>query len=417
MIADHKPSLQPTPTRGRRWPWILGVVALVGLVAWIWTSTHRGAGHAGGRVGGRPTADQVVPVMVGDVTRADVPLTFSAVGTVEASESVSLRAQTSGTVLAVGFEEGRPVRKGQVLYRLDPAPALAMVRQAEATLARDRAQLAQAQADARRFRALGAQGFVSRQQAEQAGASAAALAATVQADLAQVENARVQLGYATVRSPIDGMAGARLLDVGNVVRAGDTAPLVVINRVTPVMVRFAVPQGEIDRVRRYHAAGPLAVTATPRGGRPHAGKLAFFENAVDPATGTLGMQARFPNADQALVPGQFVDVTVTLAVEKDKVVAPTQAILPAQEGHLAFVLGEGDKVAQRPVRVERVVGARTIVAEGLKPGDKVITDGTLQLRDGAKVEIRTTLVPPSPPPGGRGGRGRGAGGQGQGGGH
>lgn len=398
----------PAPTGGgRRWPWILAVVAVVGVIAWIWVSHHKGGPRqAGGR--GKPALDQTVPVMVGEVKRVDVPLTLQAIGTVEASESVQVRAQASGEVLAVGFQEGRPVQKGQVLYRLDPAPARAAYQQVQAQLARDKATLAQARADAKRFQALGAQGFVSRQQAEQAAAQANALAATVQADMAQLQNAQVSLDWATVRSPIAGVAGARLVDVGNLVRAGDTNPLVTINKLSPVMVRFSVPQAEIDRVRRYHAKSPLKVTATPRGGAAHAGQLAFFENAVDAGTGTLAIQAKFPNADQALIPGQFVDVGITLEVEKGLVVAPTQAVLPAQDGHLAFVVQADNTVVQRPVKVARAAGPLTVVAEGLKPGDKVVTDGTLQLRDGAKIEVRTTLVPPSPKPGeGKGRKRRG----------
>lgn len=412
MIAE--PPKPDTKKPRRRWPiWVAAAVA-IGLIAYIWVVNHRAgpgaAGGAGGR-GGRMGAgdDKPVPVLVGEVKQADVPLTIAAIGTVEAAESVQVRAQITGNVVGVGFEEGQPVRRGQVLFRLDPGPALAAVRQAEAAVARDRAQLAQARADAARSRSLGAQGYISRQQAEQAGSQVAALEATVQAGRAQVENARVQLGYATIRSPIDGVAGARLVDAGNLARANDANPLVVINRVTPAMVRFAVPQGEIDRLRRYHKQRALKVTATPRGGAPHQGTLAFLENAVDAATGTLGMQARFPNVDAALVPGQFVDVQVTLTVEEDRVVAPAQAVLPAQDGHLAFVV-EGEKVVQRTVKVARAAGPLTVVAEGLKPGEKVVTDGTLQLKDGANVEIRTGLEPPSPKPGeGRRGRGQGGG--------
>ncbi len=398
MIADPvKP--ETTPHR-RRWPFWVGAALVVALLTFIWITNHRGGpggaggpGGRGGRMGGG--SDAPVPVLVGAVKRADVPLTLNAIGTVEAVESVSIRAQTTGSVIAVGFEEGGPVRRGQILFRLDAAPALAALRQAEASLARDRAQLAQARADAARFRALGAQGYISRQQAEQAGSTVAALEATVQAGRAQVETARVQLAYATIRSPIDGQAGTRQIDVGNLARAGDATPLVVINRVTPAMVRFALPQAELDRVRRYHRQKALRVTVTPRGGAPHTGTLAFLENAVETATGTLAMQARFPNADGALVPGQFVDVLVTLAIEPDRVVAPAQAVLPAQEGHIAFVLN-GDKVAQRSVRVARAAGPVTVIADGLKPGDQVVTDGTLQLRDGARVDVRTSLEPPAP---------------------
>jgi multidrug efflux system membrane fusion protein len=291
----------------------------------------------------------------------------------------------------------------------------ASLRQAEANMARDMAQLAQARADAARFRSLVAQGYVSRQQAEQSLASAQALEATVAADRALVENARVQLNYATIRAPISGVAGDRLLDVGNLVRSGDTNALVVIHRVSPAMVSFSVPQGEIDRVRRFQAQKPISVTATPRGGRAHTGTVTFIDNAVDPSTGTLRLQARFPNTDGAMVPGQFADVSIRLTVEQDRVVAPAQAVQPGQNGHFVYVLNPDNTVTQRSITLARSVGEDAVVASGLQPGEKVVTDGTLQLRDGGKVEVRDSLIPPSPQPRRAGeGRGRGAG-QGQGG--
>jgi multidrug efflux system membrane fusion protein len=384
-----------TPPRRRRWvPWLAGLLIVGALVA-IWTTTHAG-GKQGGRMG-RMGLEGPVPVMVGEVSRSDVPITVDAVGTVEAAESVSVRPQTAGPVLAMRFVEGKPVRRGQVLYELDRAPLEAALRQAEASMARDQAQLAQAHADAGRYRSLLAQGFVARQQAEQAVSSAAALEATVAADRAQVQNARVQLSYATIRSPIDGVAGVDQAGVGNLVSPGGATPMVVINRLRPALVSFTVPQGEVDRVRRYQAAAPIRVVATPRGGGAHMGQVVFLDNAVDSGTGTLRLKASFPNQDDALLPGQFADVTMTLTVEKSRVVAPLQAVLPGQDGHFVFVLNGDDTVSQRPVKLERQVEDKAVVAGGLQPGEKVVTDGTLQLKDGAKVEVRKSLIPPSPP--------------------
>jgi multidrug efflux system membrane fusion protein len=357
-------------------------------------------------MGGRGGMNATVPVLIGTVRQADMPVKLSAVGAVEASESVQVRAQISGQVLAVGFQEGQPVKQGQVLYRLDSAPLVASLRQAEATLARDRANLAQARADAQRFQSLANQGFIARQQAEQAIASANALAATYQANQAQVENARVQLAYATLKAPISGVAGDRLVDVGNLVRAGDTNPLVVINRVSPAMVRFSIPQNDIDRVRRFQKQKPIQVKATPRGGTTHTGTVVFLNNAVDPSTGTLSLQARFPNADQALVPGQFVDVDITLTTERNRVVAPAQGVMPGQAGHHVFVVNADNTVSERMITVDRTLGEDAVIAKGLKPGERIVTDGTLQLRDGAKIEIRKDLVPPAPPAGKREGRQR-----------
>lgn len=393
-----------TPERRKR-PWMpwLAVLVVAGAIAAIWISTH--SGGKGGARRGRMGPQGPVPVLAGAVATADVPVTLSAVGTVEAAESVAVRAQASGQVMAVRFTEGQPVRRGQVLYELDKAPLQAALAQAQAAVARDQASLEQARSDARRYQSLVTQGFVSRQQAEQSGSQAAALAATVAAGQAQVENARVQLSYATITSPIDGVAGDNQVDVGNLVRAGDTTPLVTINRLAPALVSFAVPQAEVDRVRRFQSQKPIQVTVVPRGGTAHTGTVVFIDNAVDPATGTLKLKARFPNADKALLPGQFAEVAITLTVEKNRVVAPLQAVLPGQDGSFVFVLNGDNTVSQRAIKVEREAGDQAVIARGLTPGEKVVTDGTLQLKDGAQVELRTNLIPPSPPAG-QGRRGR-----------
>lgn len=387
--------VQPNSSAPRRKRfWIAGAVALMIVALLVGKAlTSKEAKSAS------PQMTRVVPVLADDVRVADVPLLLSSVGTVEAMETVSVRAQASGQVLEVGFQEGKPVKKGQMLFKLDPSQLQAVLKQAEATLARDRAQLSQAKADARRFQDLLAQGFVSRQQAEQTASSVAALEATVQADQAVVENARVQLSYTTILSPIDGVAGDRQVDVGNLVTAGGTTPLLVINRVSPVFVSFTIPQNQIDRVRRYQAEAPIVVKATPRGGQPVTGKVVFLDNAVDPATGTLKLKAEFANASGALVPGQFADVALTLTTERNRVTAPAQAVQPSQTGHYAFVINPDLSVAQREVKLDRLQGDLAVVVSGLNPGERVVTDGTLQLRDGAKVEIREGIEPPANPEG------------------
>lgn len=387
--------VQPTPTTPRRKLfWFLGLAALIVVALLIGKSlTAKDAKPAA------PRMARVVPVLADDVKLANVPLLFSSVGTVEAMETVSVRAQTSGQVLEVGFQEGKPVKKGQMLFKLDPAPLQASLKQAEATLARDRAQLAQAKADARRYQELLEQGFVSRQQAEQMTSSVAALEATVQADQAVVENARVQLSYTTIVSPIDGVAGDRQVDVGNLVTTGGTTPLLVINRVSPVFVSFTIPQNQIDRVRRYQAEAPIVVKATPRGGQPVTGKVVFLDNAVDVTTGTLRLKAEFPNASGALVPGQFADVEMTLTTERNRVIAPAQAVQPSQTGHYAFVINSDLSVSQRDVKLDRIQGDLAVVEAGLNPGERVVIDGTLQLQEGAKVEIRDGIEVPAKPEG------------------
>ncbi len=406
-MIDVQP--RPSAPRQKRF-WILGVVALI-LVAVLVGKSFTAKEE-------KPQASRMVravPVLADDVKLAEVPLLLKSVGTVEAVETVSVRAQASGQVQEIGFQEGKPVKKGQLLFKLDPAPFQASVKQAEAALARDRAQLAQARADARRYQDLLAQGFVSRQQAEQMSSSVAALEATVQADQAVVENAKVQLSYTTITAPIDGVAGDRQVDVGNLVSAGGTSPLLVINRVSPVFVSFTVPQHEIDRVRRYQAEAPIRVKATPRGGQQVTGKVVFLDNAVDPSTGTLRLKAEFPNSNGALVPGQFADVELTLTTERNRVVAPAQAVQPSQTGHYAFVINPDLSVAQRDVKLERIQGDIAVVVSGLNPGERVVTDGTLQLRDGAKVELRDSIELPAKPEG-RAREGKPQGGKPQGGG-
>ncbi len=390
-MIDVQP--RPSAPRQKRF-WLLGIAALivVALVAGK-ALTSKDAKSDG------PRQVRAFPVLVDDVTLSQVPLLLSSVGTVEAMETVSVRSQASGQVLEVGFQEGQPVKKGQMLFKLDPAPLQASVKQAEAALARDRAQLAQARADAQRYQDLLAQGFVSRQQAEQMASSVAALEATVQADQAVVENAEVQLSYTTIVAPIDGVAGDRQVDAGNLVTAGGATPLLVINRVSPVFVTFPIPQNQIDRVRRYQAEAPIRVTATPRGGQPVTGKVVFLDNAVDPSTGTLKLKAEFPNASGALVPGQFADVALTLTTERNRITAPAQAVQPSQTGHYAFVVNEDLSVSQREVKLDRIQGDIAVVVSGLNPGERVVVDGTLQLRDGATVEIRDGIEPPAKPEG------------------
>lgn len=356
--------------------------------------------HGGGKGGeGRARDKQPVPVLAAKVARASVPLAVEAVGTVEAAESVAVRAQVTGTVTAVGFREGAPVKRGQMLFKLDAAPLEAALRQARATLARDRANLAQARADAARGAELAAKGYIARQAGEQAQSSAAALEASVAAGEAQVASAEAQLGYATIVSPIDGVAGARGIYAGNLARAGDATPLVTINQQAPILVRFTIPQNEVARFRRYQHQGGLSVTATPRGGTPQQGALAFVDNAIDPATGTLALKGRFPNAGGELIPGQFADVSLRLALEADRVVAPARALLAGQDGEFAFVIDEAGVARQRAVERERTVGDLAVITGGLAPGEDVVIDGTLQLKDGSPVALRDNLQPPSPDPG------------------
>jgi multidrug efflux system membrane fusion protein len=338
--------------------------------------------------GSAPTeAPKAVPVTLGAAVRMDVPVQLRAIGTVEAYSTVSVKTMVSGQVLKVHFVEGQDVRKGELIFELDPASYEAALQLAQATLAKDAALKENAEKEVRRYAALIEKDLVPRQQYDQIVSAAAALEATVKADAASVANARVQLGYCFIRSPIDGRTGSVLVQQGNVVKAND-ASLVTINQITPIRVSFAVPEQRLAAVRKYDAAHTLEVEAIPQDGKaePSAGALSFIGNAVDPATGTIQLKGTFPNADRRLWPGQFVNVVLTLTRKTGAVVVPSQAIQTGQQGQYVYVAGPGLTVEARAVTTGESFEGRTVIETGVQAGEKVVTDGQLRLVPGAKVE-------------------------------
>jgi multidrug efflux system membrane fusion protein len=337
----------------------------------------------------RPSA---VPVQVASVARIAAPLTISSNGTVEPLQTVAIEGQVGGTLEAVGFREGDDVQAGQLLFRIDPRPFDAALRQAQATLARDEVQARNAIRDAERYKTLAEKDYVTKSQADQAQATAAALQATLQADSASVDNARLNLAYTTIRSPISGRTGRLLVRQGNLVRPG-TGPLVVINQLRPILVRFPVTQRDFPALQRRLARGAVSVrvTASDSGPVNDAGALAFLDNAVDSLTGTITAKARFPNGNDALWPGEYVRVTVELEVQPNVVAVPTRAVLAGQQGNYVFVVG-GDRVAKvRPVEVGRAVGEMTTIDKGLEPGEHVVVDGQSRLIPGATVDVKNPV--------------------------
>lgn len=344
---------------------------------------------------GKPARNEPppVPVLAAAVERRPVPFTIGANGTVEPLETVAIEAQVSGVLLRVGFKEGDEVRAGQVLFEIDPAPYRATLEQAEGALARDQAQLVAATEDVRRFDALVQKEYVTTQQADQARATAAALEATVQSDKGAVQSARINLQYATIRSPIAGKAGNLMLRPGNLVRAASGSPLVTINRIHPILVRFAVPATQLEQIRRYRA-NALVVHAKPAGGSAAStGTLSFIDNAVDSATGTLLLKASFDNTDGALWPGQFVQVGLELYVQPDALVVPSTAVVAGQQGSYVFVVKPDRTTEVRDVRVARPAGDVTVLEGGVEPGEQVVTEGQLRLTAGAKVMIKPPATP------------------------
>jgi multidrug efflux system membrane fusion protein len=295
----------------------------------------------------------------------------------------------------VSFKEGDDVTEGQVLFTLDRRPLEATLQQVQANLARDLAQASNARTQAERYQTLASRGLVSGQEMQASATAAAALEATVEAVRAAVENAKVQLEYATVKAPISGRTGALIVHPGNLVRANDATPLVVINRVAPINVSFGIPEGQLPAFKRYLAERTLRVEASaPSEDVASMGHITFIDNAVDPTTGTIKVKGSFPNGDRRLWPGQFVNVVVTLRTDPAAVVVPTAAIQTGQQGDFAFVVKADQTVDLRSVMVDRTSGSESVVKEGLKPGETVITDGQLRLVAGSRIKVKSDAAQP-----------------------
>jgi multidrug efflux system membrane fusion protein len=329
-----------------------------------------------------------VPVVVGKAVQKDVPLELQAIGNVEAYEQASVKSQIEGQIVSVFFSEGQDVKKGDLLFRIDPRPYEAALRQAEATLAKDLAQAKNAEKDAKRYALLIEKDLIAKEQYEQVQANADALAALVNADRAAVEQSTLQLEYCTILSPFDGRVGSLLVNRGNVVKANDTV-LLTINKITPIYVSFAVPEKNLLDVRKYMKAQKLRVEAVIPGDEEHPqqGVLTFIDNAVNSATGTIQMKGTFENGDKKLWPGQFVNVRLVLSVEHGVIVVPSQAVQTGQSGQYVYVIKPEMTAESRPVKTERTHENETVILEGLNPGETVVTDGQLRLVTGVKVEI------------------------------
>jgi len=343
----------------------------------------------GGGAAERASAPPPVPVTVAPAVQKDAPVSLRAIGNVAAYSTVSLKAQVEGRVARVHFAEGQEVKRGDLLFALDARPFEAALRQAEANLARDRAQAENARVEADRFARLVKDGIVSRDEYDQAHARAASLEATVAADQAAVESARIQLQYCSIASPIDGRIGEILVHEGNVVKANETV-LAVINQLRPIYVEFAVPQQELDEIRTRMAGGELPVEAFRPADEDHpvVGALSFINNTVDTTSGTVLLKAVFPNANEDLWPGQFVTVTLRLATRHDAVMIPSRAVQTGQDGKFVFVVQPDGAVVSRPVSVGQTVGEEVVVEQGLAAGEQVVTEGQLRLAPGVRVQVK-----------------------------
>ena len=331
-----------------------------------------------------------VPVATAKVEQKSMPLALTVIGTAEASSNVAVHAQITGSLTSVNFREGDDVTKGQVLFTLDRRPLEGALAQAQATLARDTAQSVQAKSTAARFQDLQSRGIATKEQADVSRTTAAALDATLESDRAAVENAKVQLQYATITAPLSGRTGALIVHEGNLVRANDATALVVINQVAPIYVSFGIPEGKLPELKRYMAQGTVRVeAAAPGETTPSSGRITFIDNAVDSTTGQIRIKASFPNFDHRLWPGQFANVVVTLSTEPNAIVVPTAAVQNGQQGNYVFIVKPDMTVDLRTVAVQRQVAEATVVQSGLKPDEIVVTDGQLRLVPGARVSIKS----------------------------
>jgi RND family efflux transporter MFP subunit len=365
--------------------------AVVGGGYWYWQQSARGAtpeakskgGKGAGKGGG------VLMVKAARAVAKPMPVLVEAVGTVESEHSVQVRAQVSGVLSSALIKEGDKVKAGQLLFQIDPRTFRAQYNQALAALARDRAQLENARAQQERLEPLLKREFITRQEFDVAVTSTKSLEATVEADRAFAEQARIQLEYSSINAPISGRTGTLAVKPGNLVpAAGGGVPLVTINSMDPILVAFSVPERQLEEIRRYQGGKDMRIEIIPDRGGPAVaeGKLVFIDNTVTPQTGTVLLKTSVANKDEILWPGQFANVRIVLKIEPEAVVVPEVAVQPGQQGSFVYMVDDGKAKIQR-VKVSRQIGGEVVIAEGIKPGDIVLTEIPQAITPGAAVQV------------------------------
>jgi multidrug efflux system membrane fusion protein len=332
-----------------------------------------------------------VPVTLGTVTARNVPVYVNGIGSVQAYNTVTVKSRVDGQIVAVDFKEGEEVKQGQLLFQIDPRPYRATLEQAQAAKAKDEAQLESAQLDLARYAQLVGRGYQTRQSYDQQKALVAQLKAAVTGDQAQIDAAQLNLGYADIRAPIAGRLGARLVDIGNLVRATDNTALVTIIQLRPIYVSFTLPQRYLDRIRRNQTQAPLVVDAISGDGKRELaqGKLTLIDNRIDQSTGTILLKATFANRRERLWPGEFVNARVVLSVRHDVPTVPAQTVQQGPDGYFAYIVNPGDTVERRTIAVDAIQDGLAIVTKGLKPGEQVVVSGQYRLTNGARIVPRT----------------------------
>jgi multidrug efflux system membrane fusion protein len=328
-----------------------------------------------------------IPVTAGTVAAQDVPVFLLGIGTVQAYNSVSIKSRVDGQIVQIDFKEGQEVKQGDPLIQIDPRPYQAQLEQAQATKQKDEAQLAGAKLDLERYEKLLGTGYQTRQSYDNQTALVAQLQAAIKGDEAQINTAKLNLSYADIRSPIDGRLGAKLVDKGNLVHANDNTPLVTITEVKPIFVSFTLPQETLDDLRENNKEAPLVVYAYSGDGKKQLaeGKLTLIDNAIDQATGTIHLKARFDNDDEQLWPGEFVSLRVILSTRRNVATVPAQTVQNGPNGHYAYTIKPDNIVERRAVEVASIQDGIAVVTKGLTPGERVVVDGQYRLTDGARV--------------------------------
>ncbi|MCX5881291.1 MAG: efflux RND transporter periplasmic adaptor subunit [Deltaproteobacteria bacterium] len=356
-----------------------------------------------GKPGQRNPASAVkrpVPVLAAQAVQKDFPLEIRAIGNVESYATVAIKARVTGELQKIHFREGQEVTKGDLLFTIDPRPLEAALRESRARLEKDKALAEKAEADNRRYETLVQGGFISREQYDQIRSNLSSLQATVVGDEAVVENAKLQLGYTSIYSPISGRTGTILIDQGNMIKANDdNKSLIVIEQVHPIYVSFSVPEANLSQIMERMKGQDLVVNAMFDGSTsgPEKGRLSFVDNSVDSKTGTIRLKGTFDNTARRLWPGQFVNIALTLGRLQNVVTVPSQAVQTGESGLFVFVITAENTVQLKPVKTGKSYGGETIIESGIMAGEQVVTDGHLRLTPGASVEITSDLKPETNP--------------------
>jgi membrane fusion protein, multidrug efflux system len=373
----------------------LAAVLVAALLGWALYAHFFGARH----IATAPAGPPVIPVTAGIAEARDMPIYVRGIGTVQAYNTIAIKSRVDGQIVKVDFTEGQEVNEGDPLFEIDPRPFQAALQQAAANQQKDEALLVSAQADLQRYTELVGHGYQTRQIYDQQKATVAQLQASIKADQAQIDAAQLNLQYATIRSPIKGRTGARLVDIGNLVHASDNTALVRLTQLQPIFVSFTVPQDQFNRIRESSRSGPVAVEALAENDQTElaTGKLTLIDNEIDQQTGTLHLKAAFANEDETLWPGEFVNLRLVVGTLKNAVAVPARALQSAPKGQYLFVIKGDETVEMRIVGVAEVEQDTAAIDKGLAAGERIVVDGQYRLDQGTRVRTEVPATATADP--------------------